>query len=243
MFLALDIGNTNVSWALIENDRIMENGRWGALTEISAGLARLPRVEGVAAATVAPEKARTILAGVQRATRCDPIIAGRDLDAPIQNLTRAPQRVGVDRLLAAVAAYTRTRTATIVVDAGSAITVDCVDAAGSFVGGAILLGPGLTARALHEFTERLPQVKIARPESLIGRDTEESMQAGIYWGAVFAVEGMIEAIKRHGTEAETIITGGDGEWIAAELGLASAYVPTLTLEGLWIAYKAKVGRM
>jgi type III pantothenate kinase len=237
MLLALDIGNTAVSWGLFEGPALRASGRCRTARQIHSALATLPKSEAVIAATAAPRRAERILQWTHQATGRRPLLAARDFAIPIENLTRAPERVGHDRLLAALAAYARTNAATIVVDAGTAITVDYVDARGRFQGGAILPGPLIAARALHRYTEALPRVEVEKPCALVGRDTEEAMRSGVYWGTVGAVEGMIARLRREAGAAPVLITGGDGEWLAAEIGLADRFQPHLTLEGLRLAYE------
>jgi len=235
MLLTLDIGNTAVSWGVFTGARLRRNGRCRTEAEIATLLATIPPPEAIVAATVAPRRAKRILAMVRRQTRVIPLVAGRDFSIPIKNLTRFPERVGHDRLLAALAAFACTRTATIVVDAGTAITVDYVDARGRFHGGAILPGAAISARALHRETEALPLVAVQKPHHAIGRDTREAIQSGLYWGTVGAVAGLIARIKRQVGSARILVTGGDGKWLALELGLTRSYIPHLTLEGLRLA--------
>lgn len=150
----------------------------------------------------------------------------------------APQEVGIDRLLGAVAANALrgTNQGAVVVDVGSAITVDLVSAVGTFCGGAILPGVGMSARALHDFTDLLPEVKLsglAEPPPVLGTCTQEAIASGLFWGAVGAMRTLVEGLA---SEIEgdplVLLTGGAAEQIARLLPGEVRYVPHLVLTGL-----------
>ncbi len=160
-------------------------------------------------------------------------------DLPLVVKLPRPDMVGVDRLLDALAAN-RLRTpgrAAVVVDAGSAITVDLVDAEGAFLGGAILPGIAMSARALHEFTDLLPRIdmaELAEPPPALGTATIAAMRSGLFWGAVGAVRQLVEQFTGD-RDAEVFLTGGAGPVVAQLMGTAARYVPHLTLAGIAIA--------
>jgi type III pantothenate kinase len=143
--------------------------------------------------------------------------------------------VGADRLLNAIAAYARTRKATIVVDVGTTITVDLVSERGNFCGGAIAPGPSTMMAALHEHTELLPAVTFDRPSSPLGRNTAAAMRSGAYWGTVGLVERLVSEMAREATGGPPVIfTGGAAEFVAREMKTKIELIPALTLEGLAI---------
>ncbi len=165
-------------------------------------------------------------------------------DLPIENRTNKPDRVGIDRLAAAVAAcrFRRANTPTIVVDFGTAIKVDLVSNDGAFEGGAILPGVGTSAHALHTSTDVLPVVHLElnrkSPPSL-GKDTKQAIEAGLYWGAVGAVR---ELIARHHdglvTGPRVLVTGSTSPEMARLLGSPDytvRYLPHLVMAGLAIS--------
>jgi len=160
-------------------------------------------------------------------------------DLPLVVKLPRPDMVGVDRLLDGLAAN-RLRTPgrpAVVVDVGSAITVDLLDAAGAFLGGAILPGIAMAARALHEFTDLLPQIdmsELAEPPSALGTATVAAMRSGLFWGAVGAVRQLVEQLAGS-SEAEIFLTGGAGPVVARLMGTAAQYVPHLTLAGIALA--------
>jgi len=256
MLLTLDVGNTNIHYGLFEGLRC---ARFGAVPSARAD-ALADEIGDVAVAriimgSVAPSLNDRITAQLAARFSLPALIAGDDVPFGIENQCERPERVGADRLLNAVAAWRRRRAAVIVVDAGSAITVDLVSARGSFCGGAIAAGPSTMLKALHAHTELLPDLEpegasitAARKratESLriplpsappsLGRNTEAALRSGAYWGSVGLVERLVAEIARdQGVAAPPLVTGGAGEFIAREMRPPAEYAPTLTLEGLAI---------
>lgn len=160
------------------------------------------------------------------------------IDLPLTVDLEHPDRVGIDRLLAAVAAarLRNEQQAAVVVDLGTAITVDLVSPQGSFLGGAILPGLGISARALHAFTDLLPLVEMPHlrdaPPAL-GRSTVEAMRSGLYWGAVGGVRELIARLTEpFPGESAVFLTGGAAETVATLLAPAARYQPNLTLRGI-----------
>jgi len=173
--------------------------------------------------------------GAQRLT----MLASFDL--PLAVRLARPDKVGIDRLLSAVAAnhLRGTEDAAIVVDLGTAITVDLVSTDGEFCGGAIMPGIATSARAMHEFTDLLPLVemwKLSEPPSPLGTATDEAMRAGLFWGAV---GGARELIARQTAELKSspriFLTGGAAPTVARLLSETAVYVPHLTLAGIAIS--------
>jgi type III pantothenate kinase len=160
-------------------------------------------------------------------------------DLPLEVRVPRPDMVGVDRLIDALAAN-QLRTVgrpAVVVDVGSAITVDLVDARGAFRGGAILPGIGMSARAMHKFTDLLPLIDAAElnePPPALGTATVAAMRSGLFWGGVGAVRQLVEQLAGQG-DAELFLTGGAGPAVAQLLGPAARYVPHLTLAGIAVA--------
>jgi type III pantothenate kinase len=165
-------------------------------------------------------------------------------DLPLVVRLERPDMVGVDRLLDAVAANalrTPHRPA-VVVDVGTAITVDLISPDGEFLGGAILPGIGMSARALHEFTDLLPAVEMAEPIApppALGTATVAALRAGLFWGAVGGIRELIERLTdSSAARPQVFLTGGAGPALAAALGAAVRHVPHLTLAGIAIAARA-----
>lgn len=159
-------------------------------------------------------------------------------DLPLTVAVARPDMVGVDRLLDAVAAN-RLRAPgrpAVVIDVGTAITVDALSADGVFLGGAILPGIGMSARALHEFTDLLPLIdveELAAPPPALGGDTEAAMQSGLFWGAVGAIRELVDRMADGArTRPQVFLTGGAGPIVADLLGSDAQHVPHLTLSGI-----------
>jgi type III pantothenate kinase len=152
--------------------------------------------------------------------------------------------VGLDRLAAAVAAN-RLRSpgrSAIVIDAGTAVTVDLVGATGAFQGGVILPGFQMAARALADDTDLLPMVPFStngEPPSVVGKTTEAAIRSGLFWGCVGAVRGLVDRMARQtGSEPELFVTGGDAESLTVHLGPAAQFVPNLVVIGIALAARA-----
>ena len=162
-------------------------------------------------------------------------------DLPLAIDLAQPERVGLDRLADAVAANClRTpNEPVIVVDHGSAIKVDLVDQRGAFAGGAILPGINMSARALHEFTDRLPLVDVPDAPAHLDRSTIGAIRFGLAWGAVGAVRELIGALAPGTAAPQVLVTGGGARELAAILGEGNArppqFVPHLTLAGIAVA--------
>lgn len=170
--------------------------------------------------------------------RGDPYVLLQSRDVPIPIEVEFPERVGMDRLAAAVAAN-RLRgpnQPAIVVDAGSAITVDAVSRSGSFLGGAILPGLMMSAEALAADTDLLPLVPASyhdNPPAVLGRSTEAAMRSGLYWGTVGAVkEVVLRLVSQISDDALLIVSGGTAELLKDRLPLKSLHVPQLVLSGI-----------
>jgi type III pantothenate kinase len=177
---------------------------------------------------------QTVLDAVNRHV----VWVGEDLELPIKVRTEKPEETGVDRVLNIAAAYEQIGKACVVVDAGTAVTVDCCDDKGEFLGGAIAPGVSMMLDALHERTAQLPRVQgFAPPDEPFGRSTRQAILHGVYHG----VRGMVkEIIENYATELGTwpdvIATGGDAETLFKGWELVHAIAPDLTLYGIALAY-------
>jgi type III pantothenate kinase len=156
-----------------------------------------------------------------------------------------PDMVGIDRLLDAVAANALRdpRRGAVIVDVGTAITVDLLSADGVFRGGAIAPGIAMSARALHEFTDLLPQIdmlELGTPPSPLGASTPDAMRSGLFWGAVGAIRELTRQISMPlPNPPEVFLTGGAGPAVASLLGPEARHVPHLTLAGIAVTASAQ----
>ena len=153
-----------------------------------------------------------------------------------------PREVGADRIVNAVAAYELLGGPVIAVDFGTATTFDCVSAKGEYLGGAIFPGILVAMEALFARASMLHRIEIARPRSVIGRTTTQSLQSGILFGYAGMVDAMVERIRGElGAEARVIATGGLAQRVAAETKTIERVEPFLTLEGLRMLFEKNRG--
>jgi len=229
--VAVTLGNSSAALAVATEAGAIESVRRvpiDRLEDLAADMA-----QPVIVASVNPpalERLRRIAASL--------LVAGADFPIPIKTDVDQPERVGTDRLLTALAAYRRFNRECIVVDFGTAITVNAVRADGTFAGGAIFPGLAMMARALSEGTALLPAVQAPTAAPLAGRNTEEAVAAGILRGAAGAVTGLIAAARRVvGTDACVVLTGGAAPVVADLLPAdCRIIIQNLVFEGLLVAY-------
>ncbi len=247
---ACDVGNTRASIALVIGGRIEHVVRvpLAGLEGLRQALQISSGEVGAAAwpaiiSSVNPQAAEQLAQMLSEVGAHPVLLAGRDVKPPIAispQLVR-PERIGTDRLLAALAAWHRHKRPAVVVDIGTAITVDSVDESGSFQGGAILPGPQTAAWSLHGRTAALPEVALMPGEAsgagervaAIGLDTESAIRAGLVYGAAGAIDRIVdEQLHLLAADAAVIVTGGGYELLAPYLRAPMEYAANLVLEGL-----------
>ena len=164
------------------------------------------------------------------------LLVGQDCPIPIRNLYKDPRQVGADRLVNAVAARHRYGQPAIIVDFGTAITVDLVSPAGAYVGGMIAPGLEISLEALVTRAALLPRIDLEPPKAVLGRDTVTSMRSGIIHGYGALCDGLVRRIKEAARikRAPVIATGGHAPFMAPYCQTVSRVDPTLTLDGLAI---------
>lgn len=243
--LVLNVGNSRlsigvfVSGALEYSTRVSHDQRadWaGKLKEA------WNRIEGredaaVAGVSVNPPLLESIEHVVDQVTGKKVEWVGRELDLPIKLQTERPEQTGADRAVNMAAAYEQMGKACVVVDAGTAITVDVCNDAGHFLGGAIAPGVAMQLSALHEKTASLPQVTLDTPAAPFGQSTEQAIRHGVYHG----IRGLVkELVENYATELgnwpDIIATGGDAPKLFEGWELIHAIAPDLTLYGVAKAY-------
>ena len=243
MILAVDIGNTNInigsflgkkliSHFCIDNKNLINQK---AALPIKSSL--LNESKNILVASVNPVIESVFYKSLREKHKKKILKLGRDIKLRIPILVENPQTVGIDRLLNALAAYRRTKTSTIVIDFGTAITIDIVSKEGEFLGGLILPGIRTSAYALNKQTALLPEVDIKRPAKIIGKNSEDAIKAGIYFGTVGSVIYIIKELSRiYGDLQYTIATGGDAKTLKKDIPGIDRYIPCLTLEGIRLAF-------
>ncbi len=251
MLLAADVGNTNVVFALFEGREI--KARWRIATdprrtgdEYAVWLLQLAKLQGfrredidqIIIGSVVPRAIHNLTVLAEKYFGITPLVAGQGETAYRFELDiEQPSSLGADRALNTLAAHEKYEGDLIVVDFGTATTFDAVDFNGAYKGGIIAPGINLSLDALVGNTAKLPRIAIERPasESVIGRNTEDQMLIGVFWGYVALIEGLIERMKREiGRPAKVIATGGLALLFDEHTDLFDAVDSDLTLEGLAI---------
>ena len=248
MLLAIDIGNTNAACGLFEEARLVKRWRLPRASlrtaeairaALTAGLGkrRLPRVRGVCIASVVPELDARFRAACRRTFGIEPLFATHETAGMrIESYDR--RQVGADRLVAALAGFSRARRATIIVDAGTAITIDLVTARGAFAGGVIVPGMGTQAAALYAVAAKLPLVRVRPTRRVRGRTTEDAIRGGIFHGTAGLVDAIVGKIAREArVRPRVIATGGDAPALSRACTCIDEVRPDLVLEGLRLVWE------
>ncbi len=250
MVLVVDIGNTDTKFGVFEGEEL--RSRWALHSDLHrdadehAALLRAmldyhgaPRVEAAVIGSVVPALTERMAAAVRAATGREARAARSPEVRAIELAVDDPAQVGIDRVANALAAREIYQAPAIVVDVGSVTTFDVVDRAGNLAGVVITLGMHNTARALTAAGAQLPELQLARPERVIGTNTAASMQAGVYWGYVHMVRGLIEHVQADlGADFRAIATGGQAHLVMDDVGMFDVLDPDLTLRGLALIEQA-----
>jgi type III pantothenate kinase len=231
VFLSGNLGNTNVSLALFDGKTLLARETCAAGDDPAPALERLLGARGVEACgfcSVNPPREAAFEAAVRRVARVRALLVGRDVPVGLEVRCREPGRVGVDRLAAARGALALERSDAVVVDTGTAITVNAVTGKGVFLGGAIVPGYRLAARALAEGTALLPFVEPGEAGSALGLDTAEAVRGGLFFGIPGLVDALVEEVARAlAAGARVLATGGDAALLARRSRRVGAVVPDL----------------
>ena len=256
MLLAIDAGNTNVVFALVDGEGGIR-ARWRIATdprrtadEYAVWLHQLLTMEGFAKAdvervivgTVVPRALHNLTVLAEKYFHQKPLVAGQD-GWPIALDVPEPRTVGADRALNAIAGHALHDGDLIIVDFGTATTFDVVDYSGAYKGGIIAPGINLSLDALVAAAAKLPRIAIEAPTdtSVIGRTTESQMLIGVYWGYVAMIEGLVQRLKVEiGRPSRVIATGGLAILFDQHTTVFDSIEPDLTIQGLaLLAAKAK----
>jgi type III pantothenate kinase len=254
MLLAIDIGNTHTVFGIYRNDKLIADWRATSMlqrTEDEVGTqirfflkeAGIPsaRIDGVAISSVVPNLTDIFSLMAKKYFHVEPLIISSSIDLGIKIDYDDPHSVGADRLCNAVAGFASFGGPLIIIDFGTATTYDLVSGNGDYLGGVIAPGVETSAVDLHRRAAKLPKIELHFPETIIGRDTVSAMQAGILYGAVDAMEGMVgrlqKELKHRGErKAMVIATGGFSQLIASRSSTIARSIPSLVLDGVRLIY-------
>jgi len=244
--LAIDIGNTSIYNGIFDKDVLKKTFRIPTYSdnlgkEYKARLGvRLKGVDSVIVTSVVPFALNRVEKAIRKTLNKNCAVVGRDLDSGVKNLYRDPKQVGPDRLVNARAAYELYGGECIIVDFGTAITIDIVNKKKQYVGGVIAPGPGISLWALSEKTALLPKVSIKKPKGILGRETKESMIIGIVHGFSSLCDGIVYKLKnRYCKNARVIVTGGFSRLLGPYCKSADKIDFDLTLKGLAIISRGR----
>jgi len=250
MLLAIDIGNTNIVIGTFKADKIQSHWRISSSTSRTSDecwliMAQLfyqsnilvSDIKGVIISSVVPNITPAFIKMAEEKFALDPVLVTSELDFGLVNKYSDPKAVGADRLVNAIAGYTRYGGPLILIDFGTATTFDVVSENKEYLGGIIAPGVESSAMVLHRNAARLPKVAMKFPNRLIGNSTETSIQAGIMFGTVEMIDGMVRRIiAEMGQDTKTVATGGLASLIIPYCSMVHDADPMLTLEGLNIIY-------
>jgi type III pantothenate kinase len=255
MLLAIDVGNTNIVLGVFEGASLVESWRLQTLRERTSdelgllvdGLfahSKIDRsgVHGIIIGSVVPPLTGTILAMTERYFGVKALTLDPASNSGMPILYENAWEVGADRIANGVAAYEKFGRGAgrplIIVDFGTATTLDAVSAKGEYLGGAICPGVQISADALFQRAARLPRIDVRKPPRIVGQTTVGAMQSGLFYGYVGMVEGLVRRMADElGGRAICVATGGLAPVIAPETPLIEHVDPDLTLHGLRIVWE------
>lgn len=252
MLLAIDIGNTNLTFGLFDGENILHTFRlttslprtsdeFGVqiVEQLSHKEVPAEAVKDVIICSVVPKVMYSLTSGIKKYLHCDPMVVGQGTKSGIRIATTNPMEIGADRVVDAVGAYFLYGGPVIVIDYGTATTYDLVTADGAFVAGVTAPGIRISARALWSNAAKLPEIEIVKPESILAKTTITSMQAGLVYGTIGQTEYIIDQFKRESgfSGVRVVATGGLGRIISEGTEKIEFYDPELTLKGMRLIYE------
>lgn len=246
MILTIDIGNTNILIGLYRNRKLVSHWRISTQKNLTGddyggilkNLFPFEKVEGAIICSVVPYLKEQFKELFKKNLKLDPVIVEYELDLGITLDYENKKEIGADRIASAVGAYYLYKKGCIIVDLGTAITFDVISPKGSYLGGVIAPGIGISSKALFANADLLHPVNLEEKDFVIGKNTTESLQIGIIHGFISMIEGMVEKFKKKLNFTPLIIlTGGEATKISKAVKFSHITNLFLTLEGLRIIYK------
>ena len=256
MLIAVDIGNTNIVLGVFRENDLIHHWRLGtdfrktsdeyavmfhSLFELNG--TDISRIKGAIISSVVPSLNEPVKRALEHLFRIEAMILSCDAGIGLENRYERPEEVGMDRLANAVAAVESKGFPVIVVDFGTAVTLDVVDKNGAYAGGIIMPGLGMGADALFRHTSKLPRISIEKPRSVLGVNTIGSIQSGLFYGTAGAAGSLIEKLwKELGYQTGVIATGGSAPSLIREIPHVDDFDPYLILRGLKIIWSRNSGK-
>jgi type III pantothenate kinase len=253
MVLVIDVGNTEIVLGVYEGQKLLQYWRMGTdkdKTSDEFGMfivslfnheqLDIKSVEAVIVASVVPPIMYSLEHAIRKYFKVEPMVVGPGIKTGINIRIENPREVGADRIVNAVAAYEIYGGPLIIVDLGTATTYCAVSSKGEYLGGVISPGIKISADALFQRAAKLPRIELAKPDTVIGRNTVTSMQSGIVFGYVGQVDYIVRRMKlemKEEKEVKVIATGGLARMLASESETIDEINGLLTLEGLRIIYE------
>ena len=255
MLLAIDIGNTNIVFALCEGDAI--RAEWRIRTDIhrtadeyAVWLYTLmnqskiapEKVTAAIVSSVVPDANFHIKTFIRSHLKCDPqMVVSGEVDVGMKVLLDNPNELGADRFINAYAAWSQYKQPLIIIDFGTATTFDVVSGEGEYVGGVIAPGINLSLEALKRAAAKLHGIAIQHPPTVIGRNTTTAMQSGIFYGYTGLIEGIVTRIKaERGESMRVIATGGLAPLYAGATTMIDEVSSDLTIRGLMMIHEKNI---
>lgn len=251
MLLTIDVGNTNITLGVFENETLkgtfrMTTKRSRTSDEYGFNICGIlehrnimPQdIKDVIIASVVPDVMHSLTSGIIKYLNIKPIIVSAGIKTGIRIVTENPKEIGPDRIVDAVAGYEQYGGPIIVVDFGTATTYDLIGEKGTFEAGITAPGIETAGRSLWGGAAMLPAIEIRKPKSILAQETISSMQAGLVYGAIGQTEYIVQKIKEECgyDNIKVVATGGLGKIIADETDCIDIYDPDLTLTGLRLIY-------
>ncbi len=251
MLLAVDVGNTNITFGVLKGKNIVASFRMMSQTahtsdEYGNNIIALLRnnginkdeIDGIIVASVVPNVMHALVNSMVKYLGKQPYIVGPGIKTGIKIATDNPREVGSDLIVDAVAGYEIYGGPVMIIDFGTATTYLMVNDKGELFTGIFCPGIRISAKALWEDAARLPEIEIAKPHTILAKETISSMQAGLFYGQVGQTKYIINEMRKAAgfPKAKVVATGGFGRLIAEETKEIDVYDPNLTLRGLQILY-------
>jgi type III pantothenate kinase len=254
MLLVLDVGNSNIVLGVYNNaqleyhwristDKQKTGDEYGMLINNLFSFRKISMIDisAIIISSVVPPLTVPLVRMCKRYFNVEAMVVEPGIKTGIRIVYENPREVGADRIVNAVAAYTKYGGPCIIVDFGTATTFCAVSSAGDYLGGAIAPGISISTEALFMRAAKLPRVELIKPKNVICRNTVNSMQSGIIYGFVGQVDGIIKRIKKEMEPNPTVVaTGGFASLIASESEFIEKQDPFLTLDGLRLIYEKNV---